>query len=338
MDMPRVVRSACLALLRSPILHVLLSGVVLFIASRWLAESSFTLPSASSAFARPAISIPHSHLIQAQRAFRQARGRGPTAEEEQAIVTALVDQELLFHYALAHGMQEEAVVQRRLARIARCMCANDDGPTNQAALADRALALGLHHRDLGVHRVLSDAARRLIRSAALSSDPEPADILAYYEANLDAWTTPAETRLSHIEFDGSKHGDAAEARAREALARIRAEGLDMDAALALGDAPVVPAVLPFESDQALERRFGRRFEEALRDAPVGKWYGPVPSRHGQHLVYVHAHRPPRVLPFAEVAASVRKRYLRTLADESLSQQLRQLRSAYDIHLPPEKTG
>jgi len=331
-DLAHLVRARGLALLRSPILHIVLIGVVIFAGVRWL-DGAPEAVATTAAPARPEIAIPRSRLAQAREAFTQEQLRAPSAAEAQAILDALIDQEVLFQYAMEHGMQQDPVVRRRLAQIARFVQADGGGSADDGALAAEAVELGLHRGDLVVRRILSDAARRLIRSVVLLSDPPQADVLAYYEAHPDLWTRPAETRLTHVAIDGWKHGDATEALARERLALIRAGGLDMEAALALGDEPAVPSVLPFETDQALARRFGTHFTEALRDAPAGDWSGPLPSRDGQELVYVHERRPPRVAPFVEVEQGVRQRYLQGLADEWLRLRLQELRSAYDISPP-----
>ena len=79
---------------------------------------------------------------------------------------------------------------------------------------------------------------------------------------------------------------------------------------------------------------GEGFATVVFTAPLGRWHGPVPSRHGVHLVRVSAREPERLPPFDEVEKQVRADWL--------TQETRGLRAAalsvlprYQLSLPPE---
>jgi parvulin-like peptidyl-prolyl isomerase len=96
---------------------------------------------------------------------------------------------------------------------------------------------------------------------------------------------------------------------------------------------MVPSTLPPLSAKDLQTRFGMTFEQGLRDAPAGAWHGPVASRFGHHVVWVHERQEAQLPPFAEIRDKVEQRLLHKLADEWLAFRLRQLRAEFEIVLP-----
>jgi len=71
-----------------------------------------------SATERARIVIHASRLDIVRQTFLQDYGRPPEREEWAGLVDALVDQEVLYQYALRLRMHEEPAAQRRLAQIA----------------------------------------------------------------------------------------------------------------------------------------------------------------------------------------------------------------------------
>jgi parvulin-like peptidyl-prolyl isomerase len=71
----------------------------------------------------------------------------------------------------------------------------------------------------------------------------------------------------------------------------------------------------------------------LAQAPVGAWFGPVASRYGYHLVWVHERQEAYLPPFAEIRTRVEQRLLEKVADEWLAIRLQQLRAEFDIVVP-----
>ena len=107
----------------------------------------------------------------ARREFAQAYRRPLTPEEEKGIIAKLVDQEVLYRYALQLGMDKQPVAERRLAKIGAFIAQNPHERKSAAERAGEALDLGLHHGDLVVRRILIDGARRLIRAVVLVRQP-----------------------------------------------------------------------------------------------------------------------------------------------------------------------
>jgi hypothetical protein len=323
MDVAHLVQPSAVSLLRAPALHMVVIGALLFGGMLlWRGPPSRELPR---------IVIPPQRLEIMRQAFLAENRRPPTAAERAALLDYLVDQEVLYQYALKLGLHTQPAAQRRLAQIASFVEANPHRSDEERAA--EAVGLGLHHGDLVVRRILIDGARRLIRAVVLTRQPDPAMVEEYLAANREPFMQPARTRLTHVAVDGFKWPQEAKERATELLERLQQESIAPEAAPALGDEPFVPSALPLLSPKDLQTRFGATFEQALKNAPKGAWFGPVASRFGYHLVWIHERQEASLPPFDEIRDRVEQRLLHKVADEWLALRLQQLRAEFDIVVP-----
>jgi parvulin-like peptidyl-prolyl isomerase len=309
--------------LKAPALHMLALGALLF--------SLIELRGGALLPQKRRIEIPAHRLEQMVRDFRADTGRGPTRSEWEQMVDMQVDDEVLFQYALALGMHENSAAQARLAQIAEFVEANPHEAT-PAGKATAAMDLGLHEGDLVVRRILVDSAKRLIRSVVLLQKPNPEIVEQFYAAHAAEFTRPALLRISQVAINGFVHPDSEE-RARRLLARIRAEKLGLEAALALADETPAPVHLPLLSQQDLQSELGGDFATAVLKLRPGSWSEPVPSDYGHHLVWVHEFEEARVLPLEAVRDQAEQALLQKLADDWLRLRLRELRAEFEIVVP-----
>jgi len=309
--------------LKAPALHMLALGALLF--------GITALRGGALVAHKRRIEIPAHRLEATFKDFVADTGRRPTRREWEQMVDMQVDDEVLFQYALALGMNENSAAQARLAQIADFVEANPHEST-QAGKAKAAMDLGLGEGDLVVRRILVDSAKRLIRSVVLLQKPAPEIVERFYAAHAADFTRPARVRISQVAINGFVRPDAEE-RARRLLARIRAEKLDLAAALALADETPAPVHLPLLTEQGLRSELGGNFATAVMKLSPGSWSEPIPSDYGYHLVWVHELEAARVLPLAAVRDQVEQALLQKLADDWLKLRLRELRADFDIVVP-----
>ncbi|HEX5760504.1 MAG TPA: peptidylprolyl isomerase [Thermoanaerobaculia bacterium] len=308
---------------KAPALHMLALGALLF----GLVE----LEGGALVPRKQRLEIPAHRLELMLEDFVADTGRRPTRREWEQMIDMQVDDEVLFQYALALGMHENSAARARLAQIADFVEANPHEAT-EAGKAQAAMDLGLHEGDLVVRRILADSAKRLIRSVVLLQRPTPAIVEEFYAANAAEFTPPARVRISQLAVNGFLRPDSEE-RARELLARIRAERLDLEAALALADETPAPVHLALQTEQGLRSELGGDFAAAVMALRPGTWSGPIPSDYGHHLVWVHELQEARVLPLESVRDQVEQALLRKLADDWLRLRLRELRTEFEIVVP-----
>jgi parvulin-like peptidyl-prolyl isomerase len=307
---------------KAPALHMLALGALLFGITE---KGGALLPR------KRRIEIPAHRLEATFKDFVADTGRRPTRREWEQMVDMQVDDEVLFQYALALGMNENSAAQARLAQIADFVEANPHEST-QAGKAKAAMDLGLGEGDLLVRRILVDSARRLIRSVVLVQKPAPEIVEGFYAAHAAEFTRPARIRISQVAINGFVRPDAEE-WARRLLARIRAEKLGLAAALALADETPAPVDLPLLTEQGLRSELGGNFATAVMRLSPGSWSEPIPSDYGYHLVWVHELEAARVLPLAAVRDEVEQELRQKLADDWLRLRLRELRTEFDIVVP-----
>jgi hypothetical protein len=274
---------------------------------------------------RPRLVVPAHRVAQALEEFERLTKRPPTPGEAQTIARTIVDDEILFRHALRLGLDKEAVVERRLAMVASFVADDPSAPKSAEELAGEAVSLGLHEGDQVARRMLIDGARRLIRAAVLAREPNQELLADYLREHPEEFQLPGEVRLSHVTLGRNRTED----EAREMLARLRADSLTPEEIRTLRGG-VESRDLPPLPEREIERRFGRRFVEQLAGLPAGSWEGPIPSRDGLQLVFVHDRTPPRVPELAEVRKDVRARARQKLADDWLEARLAELRAEVEI--------
>ena len=282
---------------------------------------------------RQVIEIPRSKVAAVVDVFRQEHGRSPDTGELRELIDALVDQEILFQYALELGLQEDPTAQRRLALIAQFVAANPHESIPQAEGARRAEELGLHQSDVVFRRILADGARRLIRAVVLTRQPTDEMLETYRLQHAEEFMRPGTSRITQVMVNALAHGEQSEQLANQLMLRIEAEQIAPADAIALGDEVFIPGVLPPLSNKDLERRFGTRFVAALQAVAEKSWAGPLRSRYGYHVVFLHERRDPLLPPLAEIEEKIRRQLLHEAADDWLDFRLQQLRAQYDIVIP-----
>jgi hydrogenase/urease accessory protein HupE len=259
MELTHMVHAVGARALRSPALHFLLIGGLLFV--------GVGRREATGASERTRLRIPRSLVELARRQFAEGNRRQPTPDEDRALAENLVEEEILYQYALRVGLDRQPVVERRLAQIADFVEQNPHETSSLVARASEARALGLQQGDPVVRRVLIDGAKRLIRAAVRVRAPTEAMLETYLRHNQDRFMVPVRTRITQVTINRLAHGPATEAHAQALMEKVRSGRYSPEAAPALGDEGFAPASLPPLTDRDLEWPPPRLRERARRAVP-----------------------------------------------------------------------
>ena len=224
----------------------------------------------------------------------------------------LDDDALLVHEAFARGLhRSDDVVRRRLAQNLRF--ADPGEARSDDALVEDAIRLGMHESDLVVRRRLAQRMRLLLAETARGAEPSEAELRAYLAAHAERFTEPERVALEQLHFRDA-------ARARAVLATGGEPRPDA------GDALPLPRALPSHSRAELAARLGPAFAEAALSGPDGRWFGPVASSYGHHLVRIRERTPARVSPLAHVRGEVREALLVERAEAAVRASIAALRA------------
>ncbi len=290
---------------RQPWLHFLLLGTALYLASLFDPRDEARSISAPS----PA------ELERLVESWRMQTGREPGPELRERIAARERDERILLAEALRLGLhQGDPLVRERLLKDADFLGIRGDEQVRLQAVLD----FGLAREDEVVRRRLLQQVLR--EGAGDLGDPTEAQLQSWYQRTAERWQQPAAWRLRQLTFT---QGDATQ-RARQAL------GQGEEERLAMADAILHPHELPLLNARRLQAMFGMDFVAALpREAQAG-WFGPVPSRYGQHLLQIMAFEPARALTLDQVRESVKRLWRDATQREREQAYLDGLRALYEV--------
>jgi hypothetical protein len=181
------------------------------------------------------------------------------------------------------------------------------------------LALGLDEGDPVVRRRIAQK-MDFISEGLMVAPPAEDELETWFAENAGAYRVDPVYTLRQVYFDPGRF-DGEWAGAADAARAMLASGTEPE--------PVGGALLPETLNDAplreVGRQFGQRFADQLTDAPVGRWFGPVQSGFGVHLVKVERRTPGRIPTLAEVRDEVERDYLaqrREAANDALYESLR----------------
>jgi hypothetical protein len=173
------------------------------------------------------------------------------------------------------------------------------------------LALGLD-RDDPVIRSRLRLKMEVIGGGAENEIPE-ADLQAWLDAHPDRYATPARYEVRQVFFAPDKHTTPHDIALESALRDLTREP-ERDVAT-LGDQTLLPAALSDVTEKDVASQFGEELATTLGRAPSGRWFGPVTSAYGEHLLRVDAHEAAKAAVLADVRDAVERdvRYAREQA-------------------------
>ncbi|MBK7948969.1 MAG: peptidyl-prolyl cis-trans isomerase [Deltaproteobacteria bacterium] len=311
------------AILRAPLAHFLLGGVLLFAASALLGGAD-TPP-------RPrAVAIDAARVEEIRDETTTRSGRAPTRAELERQVALELDEELLYREALARGL--DAGDPGIEARLVQKMLFLDEeaSPTDAPALVERARALGLDRDDVVIRRLLAEKLRLVATTLAPEERPDEELLRSAFRERSERLTTPARIRFLHVFLSQDRRGTDTPSAA-EALARkLEAERIAPTDAIRLGDPFPGGHAFSARTSAEIARQLGRDFAERVAALPVGEWSEPIGSAYGLHLVYVDGVRPGELPAFEQVRERLRLELESALRERKLAALLAELRTRYEV--------
>lgn len=197
------------------------------------------------------------------------------------------------------------------------------GYVDDEVLYREALALGLERGDPIVRRRLVQKMDLALRAEGDAAEPHDEDLVAMMRADPARWASAPTVSLTQVFYDPARRGGRAEDDARDDLAASAQRA-------PAGDPFVLGSTMTAEREQSLGVSFGADFVAGLRDAPVGRWVGPLHSRYGVHLARVDARAPGRLPPLDVVRGALRAQWLARDAERRRRASLDALRARYRI--------
>jgi parvulin-like peptidyl-prolyl isomerase len=205
-----------------------------------------------------------------------------------------------------------------------------DRQIHQEVFYRQALKMNLDHNDELVRRRMEQKLAFITNDLATMSVPPDDSLKAFMSRSGDRYKVQDRISFVHIYFNPDRRREARK-DALSLLARLSASHDRPEDHIRDGDGfPFLQQVVDM-SRKEVSSQMGDAFADSLMSAPVGKWYGPVLSGFGTHLVYVVNHKPPAEPDFAAVRADLLRDY-QYEASQFLNEKVyRDFRKQYKVH-------
>ncbi len=207
-----------------------------------------------------------------------------------------------------------------------------DAHVREEMLVREALKMGLDANDVIVRRRLAQKLTFLTEDLALLEPATEADLVEFFESNVERYQVPARFTFSHIYFSPDRR-EAARADAEAALPAVNEDNWRT-----IGDPFMLRRTYAHVTVADIRKDFGTAFSQALPELEGDGWVGPVESGYGFHLVRIDRRTASRLPDFGEVRDRVATDYdtqRRTDANDSYYETLAgQYRVEIEMPAPP----
>lgn len=314
-----------LPLLRSPLVHFLLFGALLFGLQRLRSPDSEPV----------VVEVLRSEIDERIAAYQNQLGRKPSVAELRTIENQVIENALWLEQARALGLHlTDSVVRQRLVRNLRFLEGDREAPEDE--LFRKAIALGMDKSDTVVQRRLVDRVQAMLRAGVRSHPPEQAVLRAHYESTAQRWREPALLDLTHVYFSRDKRGASTESDAARLLLELTERAIQPKAAVELADPFLSGHRLHSATPNRIVARFGAAFAAQVEHEPTLRWLGPVESAFGTHLVWLHERIESRIPSFDEVRNRVLEDWLRQETSRVLRAQIERHREIVEVRVVEDR--
>ena len=208
----------------------------------------------------------------------------------------------------------------------------------EEALYREAKKLGLEQGDYIIRQRLIGKMKYLTeRSDALKALDEPS-LQIHFEENISDYVEPAKATFSHVFLAEEANTESPlQQRANRALSDLINQEILPENSTGYGDRFLFHTHYVDKAYAAVAAELGVVAADAIfaEQVQVGKWFGPLSSKYGLHLVYILKQSPERVPDFSEIRAQVVRDYSSVLSRQ-LERALEQaIVSNYRMQVSPD---
>jgi len=191
-----------------------------------------------------------------------------------------------------------------------------------------ALALGLDRDDTVIRRRLRQKMELLSDAGADALSPTEAELEAYLKSHPQMFAVNLAMSFQQVFLNPQRQGNRIGQTVATILGALSANP-ETDAST-LGDASLLPVEMPLTSLNSIGHMFGDEFADAIGQAKVGAWTGPVLSGFGLHVVRVSERREGRSPALGEVRDAVIREWTNDKRKELENARLTALLKRYEV--------
>jgi hypothetical protein len=190
------------------------------------------------------------------------------------------------------------------------------------------VALGLDRDDIVVKRRVRQKIEVMAEEDASRGAPTDTELTSYLAANADRFRQPAIMTFEQVFLGPPASGPVVERTAATIRDAVR-RGSDP---VALGRPTLLPSAMKQTGSDLIARSYGANFAEALEDAPVGEWTGPIESEYGAHYVRVSSRIPAEMARLSEVRDQVVREWENQRRRRARDDSYAKMRDGYVVNI------
>ena len=260
-----------------------------------------------------------------QRQWMDVTRTVPTPLQLKSMIKSELDRDMMFHFALSRELHlHDPVVYQRLLRNMSFLDLSLGKSKEQ--VYREAIDMRMHLGDEVIKRRMIQVVEQILVARNPPDPPSEKQIGETFEGRKKEFQRPNKYTLQHLYFPQSKSSNLS-----SVMKVIKTENMTPEAARKLSF-PFLPGYkFVRQSGEQLSRRFGYEFTKNLQalDLSPNKWFGPIGSTYGQHLVWIDEIELARDAVLSEVRSELVRDLERNAYKGVLAAELDKLRMKYE---------
>ncbi len=260
-----------------------------------------------------------------QRQWMDVTRTVPTPLQLKSMIKSELDRDMMFHFALSKELHlHDPVVYQRLLRNMSFLDLSRGKPKEQ--VYKEAIDMRMHLGDEVIKRRMIQVVEQILVARNPPDPPSEKQISETFDGRKKEFQRPNKYTLQHLYFPQRKSSNLS-----SAMNVIKRENMTPEEARKLSF-PFLPGYkFVRQSGEQLSRRFGYEFTKNLQalDLSPNKWFGPIGSTYGQHLVWIDEIELARDAVLSEVRSELVRDLERNAYKDALAAELDKLRMKYE---------
>ena len=204
-----------------------------------------------------------------------------------------------------------------------------DAHVKEEVFSREAIALGLDRNDTVIRRRLQQKMEFLAEDFAASAPPDESELNAYLSEHADKFMPEPRVTFRQVFLNPEIRPDI-ELDAARLLEQLNGDqAIDPDE---LGDPTLLPASMEDEPIRITASQFGTEFAARLITLSTNRWFGPVSSGFGKHLVMLSSRTEPTLPALEDVRPQVERELMNTRRQLANAAFLEGLMARYEISI------
>ncbi len=260
-----------------------------------------------------------------QRQWMDVTRTVPTPLQLKSMIKSELDRDMMFHFALSRELHlHDPVVYQRLLRNMSFLDLSLGKSKEQ--VYREAIDMRMHLGDEVIKRRMIQVVEQILVARNPPDAPSEKQIGETFQDRKKEFQRPNKYTLQHLYFPQSKSSNLS-----SAMNVIKTENMTPEEARKLSF-PFLPGYkFVRQSGEQLSRRFGYEFTKNLQalELSPNKWFGPIGSTYGQHLVWIDEIELARDAVLSEVRSELVRDLERNAYKAALAAELDKLRMKYE---------